>query len=100
MSNLDRDIREAARLGYGAHYGDYMADKMAGRIHVPPAPDEDEGPPAEVRRCKECGSLFVPHRHNQVYCTHACYRRRALRDAKVRAKARYAANKAKEDAKC
>lgn len=99
MSNLDRDIREAARLGYGVHYGDYMADKIAGRIHVPPAPEEDEGPPAEVRRCKECGSPFVPHRFNQLFCAEPCRSTYHSRHEKRRCRARKAEAE-KEDVEC
>lgn len=80
MSNLDRDVREAARLGYGVHYGHYKAD------HPRTAPQAEVGPPADVARCKECGCVFVPHRHNQLYCCDICKTRRANRDAKARKK--------------
>lgn len=75
MSNLDHDIREAARLGYGVHYGRYKAD------HPHAAQDQDDGQPEKTAKCAECGSLFVPKKVNQLYCCTACKSRRSNRDA-------------------
>lgn len=66
MSNLDRDVREAARLGYGVHYGRYKAD------HPHTAPAVEDGPPEKTVACGHCGSLFVPKRYNQRYCCDVC----------------------------
>lgn len=99
MSNLDHDIREAARLGYGVHYGDYMADRMAGSIHVPPVPEEDEGPLDNARQCSECGAWFVPRVHNQLCCCDSCAHIRRDRTANMRYHAKVAAAK-KEEVEC
>lgn len=75
MSNLDHDIREAARLGYEIHYGRYKAD------HPSTAPKIEAGLPKRARRCAECDALFIPRRVNQLYCCEACKKRRSDRDA-------------------
>lgn len=99
MSNLDRDIREALRLGYGVRYGKYKADHPHGTAPEQEDARPDNARPDNARQCKECDCVFVPHRHNQLYCCGECARRRAARDAKRRYLAKRAAAK-EEDTEC
>ncbi len=47
MDNLDRDVREARRLGYGVRYGRYKADHP----HTKPDPNAQVEEP-EIRKCR------------------------------------------------
>ena len=78
MSNLDRDIKEAERLGYGVHYGQYKAD------HPGELPKAEEELPEETTKCAECGELFVPRKENQLYCCIRCKERNRNRAAYLR----------------
>jgi hypothetical protein len=75
ISNLDRDIREAAQLGYGVHYGRYKAD------HPSTAPEVDAGPPEATGTCAECGGVFVLRKGGQLYCSDVCKSRHNNREA-------------------
>jgi len=76
MDNLDRDIREAQRLGYGVHYGHYKADHPYTADH-----SVDLVPEYPVKKCAECGEEFVPGRPGQIYCSEECRNRRNARES-------------------
>lgn len=69
MDNLDRDIREAQRLGYGVHYGRYKADHP----HTREDP-LDVARPMKLRTCKQCGKEYAYDRTNGLgyFCSKAC----------------------------
>ena len=71
MDNLDRDIREAQRLGYGVHYGNYKADHPHTR-EVPA--DVAQAVPVKIRTCKRCGKEFQYDRLNGLgfFCSENC----------------------------
>lgn len=67
MTNLDKDIRRAEKLGYGVHYGAYKADH----------PNTKEPEPQEidprVKACRHCGRLFREDRgHRRIFCNDDC----------------------------
>lgn len=69
MDNLDRDIREAKRLGYGVHYGRYKADYPHTR-EVP----LDVARPVKLRNCKKCGKEYAYDHTNGLgyFCSESC----------------------------
>lgn len=85
MDNLDRDIREAQRLGYGVHYGRYKADHP----HTKPVPIDvsAKGSKPQVRICKECGCQFEKRKGIYDFCSDRCrgiHRRKMNLDAQHR----------------
>lgn len=64
MSNLDKDIMMAEKLGYGIHYGRYKADH-------PHTQHEEETQEAKAT-CLLCGNSINRPRHNQKYCCTRC----------------------------
>lgn len=76
MDNLEKDVREAMRLGYGIHYGNYKVDHPHTRddLDMPPPPKH---PP---KKCPECGIEFIPERANQKYCSADCQQNRQRLD--------------------
>lgn len=78
MDNLARDVKEALRLGYGVHYGNYKVDHPHTRDEYP---EEDPPPKHPPRNCRFCGEEFLPTRGDQIYCTEEC---RNLMSAKNR----------------
>ena len=88
MSNLDKDLAEAKRLGYGVWYGRYKADHPGTPVVKPePEPVVEEEPPDAV--CDICGKPFLKYNYRQKYCSRECSeeanRRRS--NAKYRQKA-------------
>ena len=71
MDNLDRDIREAKRLGYGVHYGHYKADHP----HTADLSEETPAPKFPIIRCKHCGREFEQIHKNRQYCSEECKER-------------------------
>jgi hypothetical protein len=69
MDNLDRDVREAQRLGYGVHYGRYKADHP----HTKPDPNAQVKAP-EIRECRFCGKEYVLDRLSGLgnFCSDNC----------------------------
>ena len=69
MDNLDRDVREAQRLGYGVHYGRYKADYP----HTKPDPNAQVEEP-EIRTCRFCGKEYVRDRLSDLgnFCSDKC----------------------------
>lgn len=75
MSNLDRDLAEAKRLGYGVWYGRYKADHPGEPVVKPepepePEPVVEEKPPDAV--CALCGKPFRKCKSHQNYCSWEC----------------------------
>ena len=69
MDNLDRDIREAQRLGYGVHYGRNKADHP----HTKPVPIDGQLS-GVFYTCSYCGEQFKPNAKTNKYCNVECYR--------------------------
>ena len=85
MSNLDRDMAEANRLGYGVWYGRYKADHPA----VPDEEPEQQGEPAAKENpndavCVICGKQFRKRKMTQKYCGMACWEEANRRRSKAR----------------
>ena len=79
MDNLDRDIREAQRLGYGVHYGMYKADHPHTRdipMDVAVAPPKQKSAEAAVapKICRHCGKEFYVTRNLRSFCSESCKR--------------------------
>lgn len=73
MSNLDRDLAEAKRLGYGVWYGRYKADYPGEPVVKPepePEPVVEEEPLDAV--CALCGQPFHKYNMYHKYCSVAC----------------------------
>lgn len=69
MTNLDKDIRMAEKLGYGVHYGAYKADYPSTKEKAPERIDND------VQPCLWCGMLFrIDRGRRKMFCTDACRR--------------------------
>lgn len=67
MNNLDKDIRMAAKLGYGVHYGAYKADYPNTKEKTPERIDDS------VQPCLYCGMLFRKDQgRRKLFCTDAC----------------------------
>ena len=69
MDNLSRDVKRAAQLGYGVHYGRYKAEHPFAKGHLEDTVPEQKH---QTRICKECGKEFIPHRKNQCFCEEKC----------------------------
>lgn len=72
MSNLDRDLAEARKLGYGVWYGRYKADHpsapevMAPEVQLPCEEDPAYG------CCPVCGKRFKKFSRMHRYCSGEC----------------------------
>lgn len=73
MTNLDRDIRMAEKLGYGVHYGLYKAD------HPHTKDIEVDVRIAAPRKCQNCGAVFYHERGNKIYCSVRCQKNAGMR---------------------
>lgn len=64
MTNLDRDLIQCEKDGFGCHYGKWKATQEPININ------------SEKRKiCKCCGKPFTPHKQkNQLYCDINCQR--------------------------
>ena len=84
LDNLDRDVREARRLGYGCHYGRYKADRPHTRELPPEEPVEAAAgtvPEWELSRCRNCGKPFRSNKSTRLYCSPQCRKlRKAAQD--------------------
>lgn len=88
MSNLDRDLAEMRRLGYGTNYGKYKLDHPNTQSELLQKPSEDSTWKREPKQsgtephdliCKCCGIAFTSDRAGRKYCSTACCRRAAKR---------------------
>ena len=61
LDNIDLEMIQCEKDGYGVHYGWWKAKQP---IYVPPA--------KEMRVCKFCGKLFEPQTIRQKYCDSVC----------------------------
>lgn len=73
MTNLDRDIRMAEKLGYGVHYGLYKAD------HPHTKDIEVDVRIADPRKCLNCGAVFYTEIKNKKYCSTHCQKNAGMR---------------------
>ena len=64
MGDLDLDLIQCEKDGFGCHYGKWKATK------------EPKQPIYEnTKICKYCGKPFIPHKQkNQLYCDINCQR--------------------------
>lgn len=66
MNNLDRDLIQCEKDGFGCSYGKWKA-KQENTNYVPI--------PENTKRCKYCGKKFTPRKQiNQIYCDITCQR--------------------------
>lgn len=90
MSNLDRDLAEMQRLGYGTNYGKYKLDHPnTGMIQPaqepPPKKPRQCAPPKEYQLvCDFCGTLFTSTVANKMYCSTECARKNAKKQYQER----------------
>ena len=77
MDNIEREVRDAIRLGYGIHYGQYKADhphtKELGKLAVEEEPDTEpviQEEPDVV--CPICGKNYERTHKLQKYCCDMC----------------------------
>ena len=76
--NIDLDMEEAERLGYGVHYGRYKADhpntKEAREARLYPKKKQPQVQPRKMydKVCPVCGMRFSTPVQARVYCTDAC----------------------------
>lgn len=80
--NIDLDMEDAERLGYGVHYGHYKADhpntKEANEARL--YPNKKQQPQQEQLRvrkvyenvCPVCGKKFTTYNRLRVYCDDLC----------------------------
>ena len=73
MTNLDRDIRMAEKLGYGVRYGLYKAD------HPHTKDIEVDVRIAAPRKCQNCGAVFYTEIKNKKYCSTHCQKNAGMR---------------------
>ena len=73
MSNLDRDLAEANRLGYGVWYGRYKADHPGEPVAAKPVVVE-EVTEADLLDgiCEICGKPFRKYNSQQKRCSGGC----------------------------
>ena len=67
MDNIDRDLREAERLGYGCHYGWYKADHP-----YTAEPEEEQSKKNGTGICRCCGAMFYKGGRAKLYCSDEC----------------------------
>lgn len=65
---LAEDVLEAQKQGYGCHYGNYIADRQAGKA-LPPEIEEIEEPEVVRARCVVCGEPLTGNK--MKYCGQA-----------------------------
>ena len=75
--NIDLDMEDAARLGYGVHYGNYKADhpftKDANENRLRPTRKKPtNGPRLYAKVCPVCGEKFTCTRNDRKYCSDDC----------------------------
>lgn len=64
-TQLDLDMIECKKAGYGVHYGDWRAAQPPAKI--------ESGIPDGWQECKRCGKLFKPKtKKRQMYCEVLC----------------------------
>lgn len=102
MSNLDKDLAEMRRLGYGTNYGKYKLDHPnTGMIQPAPEPPPKKprqcAPPKEYQLvCDFCGKSFTSLVANKMYCSTEC----ARKNAKKQYQERKLSEKQKHTGKC
>lgn len=92
MSNLDKDLAEMRRLGYGTNYGKYKLDHP-GNNPAPARPEQSEDPAEKQVKissgafmlvCSFCGETFASDRASKLYCSTSCCRKTAKKRFKER----------------
>lgn len=88
--NIDMDVEDAERLGYGCHYGHYKADHPntkdanEARLHSRKKQKTEEEQ-LQVRKvyekvCPVCGKKFTTQHRVRVYCDDLCKQRKDGRE--------------------
>jgi hypothetical protein len=76
--NIDLDVMDAQRLGYGVHYGNYKADHpytaAANEARLQPArkPSTTTGAKLYKKVCPVCNRQFTAQRKDRKYCSDRC----------------------------
>lgn len=89
LDNIERDVIQAERLGYGCHYGRYKADYPYTREEEEEIPED-----APTRICEHCGEPFcmIGASHLRKYCSYECCQKAARKQAANRRKKEAAKN--------
>jgi hypothetical protein len=78
--NLDLDVRDALRLGYGCHYGDFKADHpytaAANEARLAKMKKKPKPRPVYEVYCAGCGKKFTTANKRRRYCADTCKVRR------------------------
>lgn len=72
MDNIDRIMKEAARLGFGVSYGKYQSACYSGSVESVSAPPKAKQQAKPSIICRHCGKPFVANHANQAYCSPEC----------------------------
>lgn len=78
--NIELDMIDAERLGYGVHYGhfkvDYPLTKDAHGEKLKKKKPKPATRPIFTRTCPVCEKVFTTHTKSRVYCDIVCKERR------------------------
>jgi hypothetical protein len=82
LDNIDLDMRDAARLGYGVQYGRFKADhpftkdaneeRLTGKQKKQPAPEKVSIKQVHEKLCPICGKKFITTTKLKKYCCPKC----------------------------
>ena len=82
LDNIDLDMRDAARLGYGVQYGRFKADhpftkdaneeKLIGKKNKQPATEKISIKQVYEKICPVCGKKFTATNKLKKYCCPQC----------------------------
>lgn len=91
MSNLDRDLAEMKRLGYGNDYGRYKLDHPSTKVEPQTQEEPSQKPDAKVLdvaiydyTCQYCGKNFAADRKGRKFCSKKCCRGESRRQFRQR----------------
>lgn len=77
LDNIDMDMMDADRLGYGVHYGHYKMDHPFTKDKNEARLATEAGKPTRVKSvykcvCPFCGKDFTTTDKRQVFCSVSC----------------------------
>lgn len=79
LDNIEMDMIEAERLGYGVQYGRYKADyPFTKEANEERRKRKPKTKPVQIYvfNCPVCGKEFTTSRRNKKYCSEYCKERR------------------------
>lgn len=82
LDNIDLDVIDADRLGYGPHYGHFKVDhpytkdaneeRLGGKQHKQPAKQKISVKQVHEKTCPVCGKKFTTTTKLKKYCSPKC----------------------------